>query len=283
MVINMEKSSSAHDKSKSKVSTASAERVHDGHRERLRRRFRAEGLDHFEPHQTLELFLTICIPRKDVNDLAHRLIDRFGSLAGVLDASEAELCTVPGIGSSAAFALHLLPAMYRQYAMDITAPKAPLDTAAKMTEYLQAMYVGVCHEVAYLLLFDNSMHLLDCLCVGKGSVNCVNIDLRTLLGRVLEMNATCAVLAHNHPFGPALPSSEDHALTDFLVGALDMVQVRLLEHFLISQSVCIGILRKSRGLLRASPHTGEPDEAYWRTFYGESSEEAPAHIGTNEA
>ena len=83
--------------------------LNEGHRERLRRRFQKEGLDNFEPHEVLELLLFYVIPRGNVNHIGHRLINRFGSLAGVLNARYEELLTVDGIGENAALYTFCMP------------------------------------------------------------------------------------------------------------------------------------------------------------------------------
>ena len=87
--------------------------VHENHRERMRRRVEKYGLDSLEEHEALEYLLFFVIPRRDTNPLAHALIGRFGSFAGVLEASEEELRTVEGIGPAAARFLHMLPAVDR--------------------------------------------------------------------------------------------------------------------------------------------------------------------------
>ena len=81
--------------------------LHDGHRKRLKDRFKREGLDHFEKYQVLELLLFYAIPRRDTNPLAHDLIDTFGSLPAVLEATPADLCKVKGIGPHAAALISL--------------------------------------------------------------------------------------------------------------------------------------------------------------------------------
>ncbi len=262
-------STNAQNESAEPVPTSGPSPIHVGHRNRLRRRARNEGLEHFEPHQVIELILCLCIPRKDVNETAHALIDRFGSVAGVLDASEEELQTVRGIGAKTAFFLHVLPAVFRRYACDSCPVREPMDTAEKMTTYLCSLYIGEQQEKAYLVLFDNALHLLDCTLVGEGSINSVSVNMRRIIELALRHEAGCAVLVHNHPNGPAYPSTHDREMTDYLIGGLDMIGVPLLEHFLLSQGNTVGILRKSRGLLRASPRSMEPDEAFWRRFYGE--------------
>ena len=84
--------------------------VHDGHRDRLKQRFLAEGLDNFSQVQVLELLLFYCIPRKDTNEVAHRLLDRFGSLSQVLETRVEDLEKVDGIGHNTAVFLSLFPA-----------------------------------------------------------------------------------------------------------------------------------------------------------------------------
>ena len=94
------------------------ENVHAGHRARLRERFLREGLDGFSEHEVLELLLIYAIPQRDVNPLAHALIARFGSLAGVLEADAAELRQVSGVGENAAVLLSLMPALLGIYSPD---------------------------------------------------------------------------------------------------------------------------------------------------------------------
>ena len=102
--------------------------VHDGHRERMRERFLEYGLENFNDLNALELLLHYAIPRKDTNALSHSLIDRFGSLKGVLDASKEELLQVPGIGPNAAALIRLVPALARRYAAP-PEPHHPRDAA----------------------------------------------------------------------------------------------------------------------------------------------------------
>ena len=89
--------------------------VHAGHRARMRERFMKEGLSGFSEHEVLELLLMFAIPQRDVNPLAHRLIDRFGSLSAVLESSPAELTRVDGVGENAAALLSLMPQLMGYY------------------------------------------------------------------------------------------------------------------------------------------------------------------------
>ncbi len=246
--------------------------AHTGHRARLRQQYLRYGLESLQPHQVLELLLTYSIPRRDVNEDAHALLDRFGSLSGVLDAPRDELCEVAGIGPESAAFLTLLPELFRLYAQDKCITDDTMNTAAKITAYLQTLFIGVTNEQVYLLLFDNGMHLIDCTCLAEGTPNCVHAEPRRIVERTLVKHASAAVLAHNHPGGLAVPSGADHQMTDEIACALDLIQVPLLEHFVVTETMCTPIVRHTRGMLRASPVTRESDERFWHRFYGDESD-----------
>ncbi len=252
-----------------KVKPAPKTIVHSGHRERLRERARKTGLDGLAAHEVLELLLTYCIPRVDVNEQAHALLDTFGSLSGVLDAPEEKLCRVKGIGPEAARFLKTFPQVFRLYAMDKGQPINSMNTAERMCAYLQNLYVGETNEKVYLLLFDNAMRLVSSQCMGEGTVNSVQVPVRKIVEEALFKGASCAVLAHNHPDGLPIPSEEDLTFTDAVNMALDLLGIPLVEHFLVTERQCVPIVRRRRGLLRSSPKTGELDEGFWRNFYGE--------------
>ena len=95
---------------------------HSGHRDRLRERYLTEGLDNFPPHNVLELLLFYSVPRRDTNVLAHRLIEQFGSLVGVLNAAPEQLAQVEGIGMNAALHLHLVADIARRYYAEAISP-----------------------------------------------------------------------------------------------------------------------------------------------------------------
>lgn len=243
--------------------------IHDGHRERLRARYARSGLDDFADHEVLELLLTYAIPRIDVNEPAHDLVNRFGSVAGALDALPEELCEIDRVGPGAAQFLTMLPAVFRRYALNKTEPGEPMETLAKIGEFLHAKYTGVTFERVYLLLFDNSMRLIDCCHLSDGSVNCANIPMRRVAELCLLKHASCAVLAHNHPMGLAIPSSADIEVTHATESALDTVGVIFLEHIIVTENSYAPVLRHQKGVLRASPYTGMIDKRFFERFYGE--------------
>ncbi len=208
--------------------------VHDGHRERLKERFRSEGLDGFTEVQVLELLLFYCVPRKDTNEIAHALLERFGTLAQVLDANPADLEKVPGMGGSSALFLKLLSAAGRRYQISRTESATILRTVEQCGAYLQPRFFGRKHEAVFLLCMDAKCKVLTCKQVGEGSVNSAGVPIRRIVETALSDNATMVVLAHNHPSGLALPSADDVQTTKRLAVALDAVEITLIDHLVFS-------------------------------------------------
>ena len=253
----------------SEQANQSNQNIHAGHRERLRERFSRSGLDDFADHEVLELLLTYAIPRVDVNATAHHLIERFGSVAGAMDALSEELCEIQGIGPAAAQFLTMLPCVFRRYALNKCEPGEPMDTLAKIGEFLHAKYTGITFERVYLLLFDNSMRLIDCCHLDDGAVNSSKVTVRRVVELCMFKHASCAVLAHNHPMGLAIPSGADIEVTRSVENALEAVGMNFLEHIIVTENSYAPILRHHKGVLRASPVTGEIDKAFYERFYGE--------------
>ncbi len=206
---------------------------HTGHRERLKKRFRQEGLDHFAPHEVLELLLFYCIPRKNTNEIAHRLLARFHSVHGVLNASEAELSKVEGMGESATSFIQLLRQAHRYYEVSAVSDEllTSLDACGR---YIVPRFLGQRNEVVYLLCLDAKCKALECFQVGQGSVNSTAVPIRRIVELALGVNATSVVLAHNHPSGIALPSDEDKLTTHRVAIALRSVEIELVDHIIVA-------------------------------------------------
>ena len=207
---------------------------HEGHRARLKERFLKEGLDSFNTHEVVELMLYYAIPQRDVNETAHLLVERFGSLSGILEAAIDDLREVDGVGAHAATMFKLICAVTRRYAVERGSAELRYTSIGQIGKYLVGLYIGVTVERAYILLFDNSMKLLDVVNAGEGVINSVNITPRFVIEKVLKRGASVVVLAHNHPNGVATPSREDIALTMQLRQLLDVCGITLLEHFIVS-------------------------------------------------
>ena len=217
--------------------------IHEGHRERMRKRFFHEGMDHFSDYEALELLLYYAIPRKDTNPIAHSLIDHFGSLGQVLDASVEELEQVSGISRNAAVLIHLVVGLGRLYGVKRAEEIKILDTIEECGEYLKPYFFGRVNETVFLLCLDARCKVINCRKVGEGSVNSASISIRKIVEVALGSNAVSVVLAHNHPSGLAIPSAEDIQTTRRLGLALNAVEILLADHIVIAEDEFVSIVQ----------------------------------------
>lgn len=216
---------------------------HKNHRERLRQRYLKEGLDNFNDINALELLLFYCIPRIDTNPIAHELIRNFGDFAGVLDAKPEELEKIPGIGKNASTFLKLVRDFGRYYQVRQAKPGEILHTTEACGRYLQSFFLSRDVETVFLLCLDAKCKVISCRKVGEGSVNSANVPIRRIVEMALAANATTVVLAHNHPGGLAIPSADDIQTTHRIAQALELVDIVLADHFVVSGNDSVSIVQ----------------------------------------
>ncbi|MBQ7099776.1 MAG: hypothetical protein IJO05_08670 [Oscillospiraceae bacterium] len=207
--------------------------IHAQHRQRVKSRFRNEGLDHFEELHALELLLFYALPREDTNPIAHDLLDKFGSLRNVLEAPVEQLMTVNRIGEHAAILLSLVKGIARKYMISGDS-EAPLNTMADCGTYLVNRFLGRRDEAVMLLCLDAKRAPLCCRVVSEGSVNAAEISTRKVVEAALSVNATSVILAHNHPSGIAVPSMPDIVTTRRMGTALAAVDIILEDHIVVA-------------------------------------------------
>ncbi len=206
--------------------------THDGHRGRMKAEFLARP-DSFPDHKLLELALFYVNPRSDTNPLAHELLDRFGTLAGVLDATPEELQKVPGVGGHAAVLFKVI----KEYSGRYLTARTRMDQIARGSRdyfsLLRPYFFGARNEQLCLLCMDGKYKVLGVRKLGEGNVNAVHATTRLVVEAALSLNAAAVVLAHNHVSGLALPSPEDVATTRSLSGVLGQVGVQLEDHLIL--------------------------------------------------
>ena len=208
--------------------------IHKEHRQRLKERFCREGLDNFNELYVLELLLFYCIPRKDTNPIAHRLLDYFGSLPAVLNASPEELKKVEGVGEATVTFLSLILQVDRYYHTSRAKPKEILRDSNECGKYMVPFFLNRDTENVFLLCLDAKCEVICCKKVGEGNVNSANIPIRRVVEMALGANATSVVLAHNHPSGLAIPSADDIQTTYRVAAALEAVEITLADHIVVA-------------------------------------------------
>ncbi|MEG0894951.1 MAG: JAB domain-containing protein [Oscillospiraceae bacterium] len=215
--------------------------VHQGHRERLKNRFLNENLDGFEQHNMLELLLYYCIPRIDTNNIAHNLINRFGSISKVFDAPIEELIKVKGINLNSATLIKLTVSLSRVYMCDRANNDAVFDSAQKMGEYFINKYVGMTNEIVYLLLLDNAGCEIALEKLTEGDVSCAEFNVRKIVEFAIKHNAVSVCLAHNHPRGLPCASNNDIVASIKLKGVLSSIGITFVDHIIVAGNDFISI------------------------------------------
>jgi DNA repair protein RadC len=207
----------------------------EGHRERLRERFRRGGLEGFLPHEALELALTWAIPRRDVKGAARELVARFGGVFGALTAREEDLSNVEGLGPRTALFLRFLGEL-SAYALREKAPsRRRVDSPAAVIEFLR-FSLGGSREENFLVLFLNARNeLLAMEVLQTGTVDHASVYPRKVVERALAHNAVSLILVHNHPSGHDEPSPQDIALTRRIAEAAQAVDMQVHDHLVVTR------------------------------------------------
>ncbi len=228
---------------------------HEGHRARLRQSFLETGIEGMADHQVLELLLTYALPRVDVNPLAHRLLDRFGSLNGVLSARPDQLQRVKGIGESAAAFLSLLGEVDRRMLLQRFSGqnKRPvLATPSSLGGYMLALSLQDRYETLRLVCLNKKYELIYESVISSGSLTEVLADPRPILETALVHKACFIAISHNHPSGDPTPSREDEDAAVRIEQAARTVGIGVADQFILG-SGAVYSFRSDRVLLFASP------------------------------
>ena len=215
--------------------------VHDGHRERLRARFAEHGLESFNELNALELLLCYAIPRRDTNELAHRLLDAFGSLSGVFQASMQELTSIPGIGENAATLILMVPQIVKKAHVSKAKETKIIRNSTDAGNYLLPYFLDEPDEIVMMLCLDNKRAVICCREMGRGVVNCVDANIRRMVETALKVKTTTVIIAHNHPNGVALPSREDDNFTRTLYRSLGLLGITLEDHIIVANDEFVSL------------------------------------------
>ncbi len=218
----------------------------EGHRQRMRKEFLSIGFNENTPdHRMLEFLLFYCVPRIDTNVLAHSLLNKYHTLAGVLDAPIEELMAFPYITETAATLLKLIMPVARKYLCEKQAPVMDFCSLDEVGGFLVSRFAGLLEERVAALFLNTAGGFLGFEFISNGSMDSVGISIKDLLKRTLEKNASVIVLAHNHPSGIALPSASDQYMTEMISETLAHVNIAFADHVVISGEDYVSMAQSS--------------------------------------
>lgn len=217
--------------------------MHEGHRMRKKEWVAEHGFDTIRTHELLEIMLYYAIPRIDTNELAHKLMDRFGSLSGVIEAPMEELCDIPGIGFSAALYLKMFSSVMRTCNIEKAGRNIYLKDTESVRKYIFSLFEGKTGENLYCICISRAQKVVFTKLLATGFVDRVDVPISSIVKTAVAKDAGSIILAHNHPYGLPVFSHEDCSFTERAAAALSTVGVNLVDHYLVADGECLSFYK----------------------------------------
>lgn len=241
--------------------------THNGHRARMKSKF-AEFSDRvFSDHELLELLLFYAIPRRNVNEIAHDLINEFGSLGAVFSAEPDQLCRVNGVGKSTAEYLFLIGRTMNRAESPSPDVRQTFYTLSSIGEFLVNYFHGCNKEKLGVLFFDHRMKIIKITELDQGGPTEIAVSPQQIARDSVIYNASSVLISHNHPNGNLEPSAADQNLTHLLDITLRAVGVPLIDHLIVSNTTYIATMATSANSLRYNMYSGTYGGAFAKDFF----------------
>ena len=207
---------------------------HEGHRDRMRAKYQFGGLDGFEEHEVLEVLLYYCYPRRDTNEIAHKMLAEFGSLHNLFEADIETLTDRLNCSKSVAFLLNFVPALANRYFRSKWSRNFVINSTRVAGEFAIDLFSGHTSERFYVLSLDSQRRLNNVSLISKGTISESAVYPREIVRVVIQDKAPCIILAHNHPGGSMRPSGADMEITRQIVEGLEFINVEVLDHIIVA-------------------------------------------------
>ena len=207
--------------------------VHEGHRERMRNKYVNKGIEVFEQHEILEMLLFYAIPRKNTNDIAHRLLEACGSLSAVFDAP-IDILMQQGLSYNAAVLLHMIPDLSRAYQCDKFDNEEKIITDENIGKKMVHLFAGKNEECVYAFFLDAKGKEKYSGIISKGDASSAPLFSKDIVSIAARCKAVTVIIAHNHPSGVAFPSRADLEATADIADALDTIGIHLADHIIVA-------------------------------------------------
>ncbi len=208
----------------------------EGHRKRLRERFNQSGLAAFLDYEIVELLLTLGTPRKDCKPQAKEAIKRFKTLRGVLEAPSEELRKVKGISAHNVFVIKFMQELAREFLKEQLLDRPYSRSSRDVFDYLYHSMRDLKKEVFKVMFLDSQNRVVGIDDLFEGTLNASAVYPREIIQSAVKHNAAALIFIHNHPAGNPEPSDNDRKITQDLVFAGNIVQVKVLDHIIIGDN-----------------------------------------------
>ncbi len=203
--------------------------------ERPREKLLRRGANSLTDAELLAIFLRTGIAGKSAIDLARDLITTFGGLSGLLAASQRDFCKAKGLGDAKFVQLQAVMEINRRYLREEITGRDVLTSPNATRDYLKLRLRGLAHEVFACLFLDNRHRVIEYQELFRGTIDGASVHPREVVKEAIRWNAAAVIFAHNHPSGVAEPSQADLRITKRLQDALDLIDVRVLDHIIVGE------------------------------------------------
>ncbi|WP_293395825.1 DNA repair protein RadC [Nevskia sp.] len=203
--------------------------------ERPREKLLLRGAAVLSDAELLAIFLRTGVVGRSAVDLARDLLIRFGSLRGLLKASRQDFCAAHGLGDAKYAQLPAVMEIARRHLAEAMNERTALPNPAATRDFLRLKLRDLDHEVFCALFLDSQNQVLGFETLSIGTINAADVYPREVLKKALRAQAAAVIFAHNHPSGIAEPSLADRTLTNRLRDALALIDVRVLDHFVVGE------------------------------------------------
>jgi DNA repair protein RadC len=201
--------------------------------ERPREKLLAQGPQSLSDSELLAIFLRTGIAGTSAIEMARQLLSEFGNIRQLLDAGPDKFSTIKGMGPAKYVQFQAALEVGRRYLNQQLQRGLALNSPNAVKQYLRAQLCALSYEVFGCLLLDNQHRLIGYKELFRGTIDGASVYPREVVRQVLDSNAAAVILAHNHPSGLAEPSQADRLITDRLVKALGLIDVRVLDHMVV--------------------------------------------------
>ncbi len=217
----------------------------NGHRKRVYSKLAEKSYMH--DYEVVEMMLFLIFKRKDTKDIAKILLNKFGSIANVLNAPKHDLLEIHGIGESTYNAFSIIKAVINAYNKERIQKTDILRCYDDVLKYLQSNMNYLKYEELRILFLNNANHLIKDEVMQNGTIDSINVDNRQIIQKCIEIGAKAIILVHNHPSNDPTPSKKDITTTRLIIESCAIFDIIVVDHIIVSANRSISF--RNLGLL----------------------------------